>query len=238
MVQSKIAHPSVDERRTRGKEARHSVAPFGSHGVGARRGPARPGGPAGGAEPDPRTGPGAGSPWPDGRVAVHLLPGGGQDHGHRLEGHAHRRPERPVVRRRPPVELRCVRLTRADPAVRPERLRRDPARTVRIRRQTHGRQLHHRGPQQRVHQGRHQRCHPGGGGRLPAGHGRVRGDGEHGDLVRPPVRAGPDESHQIPGQGDAEQKAGRRSEGRREERQEERREGPHPRQPAGPGETL
>ena len=46
-------------------------------------------------------------------------------------------------------------------------------------------------------QGRHPRCDPGRGGRLPAGHGRLRGDGQHGDLVRPPVRAGPHESHRV-----------------------------------------
>ena len=36
-------------------------------------------------------------------------------------------------------------------AVRPQRLRRDAARPVRVRRQAHGRELHDRGPQQRLH---------------------------------------------------------------------------------------
>ena len=45
-----------------------------------------------------------------------------------------------------------------------------------------------------------QRRHPGLGDGLPGGHGRVRGHGQHGDLVRPPVRAGHHERHPLPGQ--------------------------------------
>ena len=61
-----------------------------------------------------------------------------------LQGHPDRRAERAAVRRRPPVELRRVRLPGADAAVRPQRLRRDPSRAVRVRRQAHGRELHDR----------------------------------------------------------------------------------------------
>ena len=50
-----------------------------------------------------------------------------------------------AVRRRAPVELRRVRLARADAAVRPERLRRDPAGAVRVRREADGGELHDRG---------------------------------------------------------------------------------------------
>ena len=46
-------------------------------------------------------------------------------------------------------------------------------------------------------QGRHRRRHPGLGDGLPGGHGRLRRDGQHGDLVRPPVRAGPHGSHPL-----------------------------------------
>ena len=66
-------------------------------------------------------------------------------------------PGRPAVRRCAPVELRPVRLARAAAAVRPERLRRDAARAVRVRREADGGELHDRGPQQRVLPGRHPR---------------------------------------------------------------------------------
>ena len=91
-----------------------------------------------------------------------------------LDGHAHRRPARPAVRRRASVELRRVRLARAAVVVRPERLRRDPPGAVRVRRQAHGGQLHHRRPQQRVRQGRHQGGDPGVGEGLPGGDGQLR----------------------------------------------------------------
>ena len=48
------------------------------HEVAPSRGPARPGRPAGGAGHHPRAGPGAGPPWPDDGLAVHLLPGRGR----------------------------------------------------------------------------------------------------------------------------------------------------------------
>jgi hypothetical protein len=94
-------------------------------------------------------------------------------------------PWRSAVRRRPPVELRPVRLARASAAVRPERFRRDPARAVRVRRQAAGGQLHHRRPQQRLHQGRHARGDAGVGCRLPRGNGQLRRHGDDGHLVRP-----------------------------------------------------
>ena len=91
--------------------------------VAPGRGPRGPGRPAGGAGCHPRAGPGAGAPRPDDGLAVHLLPGRGQDHGGGPGGHAGGRAGRPAVRRRPPVELRRLRLARAQAAVRPERLR-------------------------------------------------------------------------------------------------------------------
>ena len=68
-----------------------------------------------------------------------------------LSDDADRGPERPALRRRAPLELRRVRLARADAGVRPERLRRDAARPVRVGRQAAGRELRDRGAQQRVH---------------------------------------------------------------------------------------
>ena len=91
---------------------------------------------------------------------------------------------RPAVRGRAPVELRGVRLAGAAAVVRPERLRRDVARPVRVRRQADGGQLHDRRAEQRLSSGRRT---PGGARRrLPESDGRVRRDGDHGRLVRAP----------------------------------------------------
>jgi hypothetical protein len=65
-------------------------------------------------------------------------------------------------------------------AVRPERLRRDPAGTVRVRREADGGQLRDRRPEQRVLQGRRPRRVGGG---LPGGDGGVRADVHDGPLV-------------------------------------------------------
>ena len=61
-------------------------------------------------------------------------------------------------------------------AVRPERLRRDAAGAVRVRREADGGELHDRGPQQRVLQGGRARGDAGVGDGLPGGDGRVRAD--------------------------------------------------------------
>ncbi len=187
MAVRKIAHPSIDERKAKGLDARDQASPS-SHTKWAPAGPPRPGRPAAGAGRHPRAGPGAGPSWPDDGLAVHLLPGRGQDHGGGPEGHAGGRPRRPAVRRRPPVELRPVRLARADPAVRPERLRRDPAGAVRVRREADGGELYHRRPQQRILQGGHARGDARVGDGLPGGDGRVRADADDGHLVRAPGR--------------------------------------------------
>ena len=71
-------------------------------------------------------------------------------------------------------------------AVRPERLRRDAAGAVRVRREADGGQLHHRGPQQRLLPGGRARGDDGVGAGLPGGDGRVRADGHDGHLVRLP----------------------------------------------------
>ena len=122
-----------------------------SGGAGGR--PAGPGGVAGGAEHDPGTGSGAGAARADGGLAVHLLPGRGEDHGRRPGRHPDRGLGRAAVRGRAPVELRRVRLPGAATAVRPERLRRDPARPVRVRREADGGEFHHRRQEQRPDRG-------------------------------------------------------------------------------------
>ena len=73
-------------------------------------------------------------------------------------------------------------------AVRPERLRRDAAGAVRVRREADGGELHDRGPQQRFLHGGRARGDAGVGDGLPGGHGLVRADGHDGHLVRPPGR--------------------------------------------------
>ena len=110
------------EGRPRARRAR------GARGVGAGAGPARSGRVARGAEPTPRARPRAGPSRSHDGLAVHVLPGRGEDHGGRPEGHADGRPGRPALRRRAPLELRRVRVAGADAGVRPERLRRDASR--------------------------------------------------------------------------------------------------------------
>ena len=96
--------------------------------MGTGGGPPGPDRAARGAGRDP--GPRAGPPplRTDDGLAVHLLPGCGADHGVRPRGDPTLGPERPDLRRRPPVELRGVRLPRAAADVRHQRLRRDAAR--------------------------------------------------------------------------------------------------------------
>ena len=142
-------HPSVEDRRARGKDARVRAAVSGHAGWVPAADRPDPIGLLRGAERDPRGGSGAGAPRPDDGLAVHLLPGRGEDHGRRSGGHADRRAERAAVRGCAPVEFRGLRLAGAGVGVRPQRLRRDTAGAVRVRREADGGQLHHRGPQQR-----------------------------------------------------------------------------------------
>ena len=144
------------------------------------------------------------------------------------------RPERPALRRRSPLELRRVRLARADAAVRPERLRRDAARAVRVRREAHGRELHDRGPEQRVHGGRH----AGGHARLGAAYREAMAgfaqmgtmDVWYAHLSEQELMAAIKTCAASRGAAKARRRKRRRAS---EGRQEDRREGTHARQPAG-----
>ena len=100
-----------------------------------------------------------------------------------LARHSTVRSGRADVRGRPRVELRVLRLSGAAPGVRRQRLRRDPARAVRVRRQATGRQPGGRRPGERpVPQAR--RSHRGRGRRpLPEGDGGVRRGARHRGLV-------------------------------------------------------
>ena len=98
--------------------------------AGRRPGPTRPGRPDPRTGHDPHPGAGPGAPRPDERLALRLLPRWGAGDGGGRRAAAAQRHQRPGVRRRPPRQLRPVRLTRARPAVRHQRLRRDPDRRL------------------------------------------------------------------------------------------------------------
>ena len=149
--------------------------------------PSRSGRTARGAERQPGARPRTRPSWADVGLAVHVLSGRGEDHGDGSQGHADGRIERTTVRRRAPLELRCVRVARTNAAVRTERLRRDASRAVRVRREAHGGELHDRGTQQRLHPIRCT-CRDARVGRgLSNTDGRVRRDAHAGRLVRAPV---------------------------------------------------
>ena len=84
---------SARHKESCARRCRHQVTRGGSPRPTADR-PTRPGRVARGAEPHPRAGPGAGAPRAHARLAVHVLPRCGQDHGRRPQGHAEGRPER------------------------------------------------------------------------------------------------------------------------------------------------
>ena len=74
--------------------------------------------------------------------------------GARPVDHAAERHHRPGQRRRAHLELRSVRLARANARLRLERLRRDPARAVGVGRQAPRRERRHRRARERFHGGR------------------------------------------------------------------------------------
>ena len=237
MSVTKIEHPSIDERRVKGKKTRELTATS-----------AHAGWKPAGDRPDPvalleeqnatrepdlvpvRHGRMMVSPFTFYRGAAKIMAAD-------LKRHAEGRPGRSALRRRPSVELRGVRLARATAAVRPERLRRDAARPVRVRPEADVCELHDRGPQQRLQQGRRARRHTRLGERLPRGDGRVRRDVHDGGLVRPSVRGdadGGDRELRECEQGKSKKKARTAKTTRRGEGGEEgRQEGPHARQHAG-----
>ena len=152
-----IAHPSIDERRATGRQARERTPPS-SH-AGWRPAADRPD-PVALLEEQNLTREPDLVPVRHGRMMVSpftFYRGAAKIMAADLKDTPDGRPGRPAVRRRPPVELRRVRLAGADAGVRPERLRRDAARPVRVRREADGGELHDRGPQQRVLQGRRAR---------------------------------------------------------------------------------
>ena len=135
--------------------------------AGSGRAAAGPGGVAGaGAGADPARA--------DAGVPVHLLPGRGAADGGGPGRHARLRAAGAAVRRRAPVQFRRVRLAGAEPGLRRQRLRRDPARPVRVGRQAAGREPGGGRTGQRLSRQGPAQDRPGGGRRLPDGDARVR----------------------------------------------------------------
>ena len=92
------------------------------------------------------------------------------------------------------------------PGLRRQRLRRDPARAVRVGRQAAGREHGGGRTGQRVHRQGLPQDRPGGGRRVPYRDARVRGPDLHGRLVRarghragPRPSSGPDEDEKVQG---------------------------------------
>ncbi len=102
----------------------------GARALAAGRGPARPAGPDRGGPrgPAPAAGPGAGRA--DGGLAVRVPARLGRADGRGLRPPAPDRGRAGHLRGRPPGQLRLLRLARAGPGLRPQRLRRGPPRAL------------------------------------------------------------------------------------------------------------
>ena len=100
--------------------------------VGAATCSCRPGGAAGGAGEDEGGRARADPVRPDARLAVHVLSGCGVHDGGRSRRDAADGAARAALRRRAPVELRCLCGSRPAARVRQQRLRRDAAGPVRV----------------------------------------------------------------------------------------------------------
>ncbi len=179
---------TIADRRDRGRQASRQTPPAVARGLDPGRRSPRSRRAAGRPERHPGERSGAGPARPDDDVAAGLLPGGGGRHGRRPRPHPDGGPPGAALRRRPPVQLRWLRVPGASPGVRGERLRRDAARPVRVRPVAPRGELHHRRPQQRVPPaGRPGRDRRGGAG-LPHRHDRLRRPAHARRLVRPDRR--------------------------------------------------
>ena len=189
------------DRVARGKDAR-AAAPLESHAEFTPAGKRDPVGLLRGAGKDAGAGAGAGAARADAGVGVHVLPGRGAADGGRPGHHSHVGAAGAAVRGCPPVEFRRVRLAGAQPGLRRQRLRRDPAGAVRVGRQAAGREPDGGRTGQRVPRQGLPQDHSGGGRRLPHRDARVRGPDLHGRLVHARGhRAGPGPVP-VPGQGE------------------------------------
>ena len=185
-----VVHLDPAQRAALGRAARAKRAPFRACRVGGRHEAGRSCRPL--ARPGSHARPRARAPSSraDARVAVHLLPRGGGDHGCRPGDGAELGAAGAGVWRRPPRQLRRLRGTRSLDGLRHERLRRDRARPVRMGRQAAGRKLRDRGPVAGVLVEDGARGRPTGCALVPRGDGPVRDDDEPRRLVLPARRTG------------------------------------------------
>ena len=179
------------DRAARGKDAR-AVAPLEAHAEFRPDGSRDPVGLLLGQARVAGAGTGAGAPRADAGVAVHVLPRSGAADGGGPGHHARLGAAGAAVRGRAPVQLRRVRLAGTAAGLRHQRLRRDPARPVRVGRQAAGREPGRGGTRQRVPRQSPPQDRPRGGRGLPHGDARLRAAALPGRVVRPPGhRAGP-----------------------------------------------
>ena len=177
--------PTREQQVSRGKAARSEV-PRASHAEFAA-GPGRPdpvsqlesqAAVAGaGAAADPLRA--------DGGLRLHLLPRCRPPHGPRPRRHPQDRPAHADLRGRPPVQLRAVRLPGAEPGLRHQRLRRDPARAVGVGREAAGGQPGDRRARQRLPDEGAPGDRAERRGPLPHRHARVRAPALARGLVHP-----------------------------------------------------
>ena len=153
-MQPPVPHLSrVDGCRPFSKAARAEVPRLATP-CSSRRATGGPGRPARAPGQDARPRARADPLRADARLAVHVLPRRGADHGQRPRGDAALGSDGAVLRRRAPVELRRVRLARAPAGVRHQRLRRDAPRAVGVGRQAPGGEHADRRARQRLHRSR------------------------------------------------------------------------------------
>ena len=152
--------------------------------------PARSGRDARGGGGHPRSRAGPDPARADAGVAVHVLPRCRRSDGRRSRGVAAHGAAGAALRRRASLELRGVRGSRPAARLRPQRLRRDAARPVRVGRQAARRELRRRRPGSPVQPPAARADHPRRGAGLPGGDARVRRDAGARRLVLPPRRRG------------------------------------------------
>ena len=180
---AQVDHPTPQDRAARGKAARAKV-PRSSH--------------AGWDPPTDRREPvdlleeqadvagpraRAGPVRQDAHVALRVLSGGGLPHGRGPRRHAAIGDQRPGLRRRARVELRPVRVPRTGAAVRHQRFRRDPPRSLGMGREAPRGEPRRRRAEQRVLRCRAPRSDHDLGRRVPDGDARVRVDAQPRRLV-------------------------------------------------------
>ena len=188
-------------------------------GAGSGRAAAGPGGVAG-------AGADAGPARADAGVPVHVLPGRGAADGGGPGRHARLGAAGAAVRGRAPVEFRRVRLAGTAAGLRRQRLRRDPARPVRVGCQAAGREPGRGRAGQRVPRQGPPQDRPGGGRGVPHGDAGVRRAAVPGRLVCAPGHRAGLRRVQVPAQGQKVQ--GRRGDAG---------QGPHQRQHQGAGQA-